>query len=135
MLVAQSLAGRQVARVVLNFMDVMSTVLSLRLWGDDLAVVLEQLLEELGAKNGNLGEEELTLNQSRVGIVQHSPDGDEVIQLAASLLDDAVLTLQHNGHTGEIINLSVANDQTVNVEATGSQNSGHTGQHTGLILN
>jgi len=134
-LVAQSLAGRQVARVVFNFLNIMSRVLLLRLGGDDLAVVLQQLLEELGSENGDLGKQKLTLNESRFGIVQHSPDGNEIIQLAAGLLDNTVLALQHNGHAREIIDLSVANDQTVNVEAACGQNSGHAGQHTGLVLN
>jgi hypothetical protein len=97
-------------------------------------MMLEQLLEELRTKDGDLGKEKLTLDKSGVSVVQNSPDRDKVVQLAASLLNDAVLALQDDGHAREVLNLSVANNQTVNVETTGSQNSGHTGQHTGLVM-
>lgn len=132
-LVAQTLAERQVAGVVLHSSLVAVTLLLITR-GGDLTVVLQQLLEELGTKDRDLGEEQLALNQSRVGVVQHSPDRDKIIQLAASLLDDTVLALQDNGHAGQILDLSVADDKTVNVEATSSQDTGHTGQDTGLVL-
>jgi hypothetical protein len=135
-LVTQSLAGRQVTGVIFNLLETMALALLQGLGGSgDLAVVLEQLLEELGAKDGDLGEEQLALDQSRVGVVQNGPDGDEIIQLAASLLDNTILALQHDGHAGQIIDLGLADHQTVNVEATGGQDTGHTGQHTGLVLN
>lgn len=135
-LVAQSLAGRQVAGVVFDLLGaVLGLALALGFGSDDLAVVLEQLLEELGAKNRYLGQQKLTLHQGRVGVVQHSPDGNKVVQLATGLLDDAVLALQHNSHTRQVINLSVAHNQTVDVEATGSEDSRHAGEHTGLVLN
>lgn len=135
-LVTQSLTLGKVAGVVLLGGVVKAGVLVVQgVWrGGDLAVVLEKLLEELRAKDRDLSQEKLTLDKSRVGVVQHSPDGDEVIQLAASLLDDTILALQHDGHAREILNLGVANNQTVNVEATGGQDTRHTGQHTGLVL-
>jgi hypothetical protein len=135
-LVTQSLAGRQVTGVVFDLLETVALALLQGLSGSgDLTVVLEELFEELGAKDGDLGEQQLTLDQSRVGVVQNGPDGDKVVQLAASLLDNTVLALEHNGHAGQIIDLGLANHQTVNVEATGGQDTGHTGEHTGLVLN
>ncbi|KAF3400129.1 hypothetical protein F1880_008336 [Penicillium rolfsii] len=131
-----SLAGRQITRVVFNLLQAVALALLQGLGrSGDLAVVLEELLEELGAKDGDLGEEQLALDQSRVGVVQNGPDGDKVIQLAASLLDHTVLALKHDGHARQIVDLGLADHQTVNVEATGGQNTGHTGKHTGLVLN
>lgn len=133
-LVAQSLAGRQITGVEFDLLDRV-TPLRLRVSrGGDLAVVLEQFLEELRAEDGDLGEQELTLHEGRLGVVQDSPDGHEVIQLAAGLLDDAVLALQHDGHAGQILDLRVANHQTVDVEATSGKDSGDAGEHTGLVL-
>lgn len=136
-LVTQSLAVRQVAGVVLDLFNGLTTVLLVQSLGGsgDLTVMLEKLLEELRTQDGDLGEEQLALDQGGVGVIQNSPDGNKIIQLAASLLNHTVLTLQHDCHAGEILNLSVAHNQAVNVEATGGQNSGHSGQHTGLVLN
>lgn len=135
MLVAQSLTLGKVTGVVLLNRVVMVGLVGQGVGrGGDLAVVLEELLEELRTQNRDLSQQQLTLHKSRVSVVQDSPDRDEVIQLAASLLDNAVLTLQHNGHAREVLNLSVANDQTVDVEATSSKDTRHTRQHTGLVL-
>lgn len=111
-LVTQSLTLGKVAGVVLLGGVVKAGVLVVQgVWrGGDLAVVLEKLLEELRTKDRDLGQEKLTLHKSGVGVVQHSPDGDEVIQLAASLLDNTILALQHDGHAREILNLGVANN-------------------------
>lgn len=139
-LVSQCLTGRQMARVKLGLLGlrIASLVLLLPFQGvtgsGDLAVVLEQLLEELGAQDADLGEQKLALHQGRVGVVEDGPDGDKVVQLSACLLDDTVLALQHDGHAGQILNLGVANDQAVDVEAPGGQDPRHARQHTGLIL-
>ena len=112
-LVAQGLALGKVAGVVLlNGLGILVVLLAFERVrrGGDLAVVLEQLLEELRAKYGDLGKEQLTLDESGVGVVQNSPDGDEVVQLAASLLDDAVLALKDDSHAREVLNLGVANN-------------------------
>jgi hypothetical protein len=50
------------------------------------------------------------------------------------LLHNTILSLQHNCHAGEVIHLGVADNQTVDVEATGGQDTGDTGEHTGLVL-
>jgi len=135
--VTQSLAVRQVAGVVLDLLNGLATVLLVQSLGGsgDLTVMLEKLLEELRTQDGDLGEQQLALDQGGVGVIQNSPDGNKIIQLAASLLNHTVLALQHDCHAGEILNLSVAHNQAVNVEATGGQNAGHSGQHTGLVLN
>lgn len=134
-LVTQSLTLRKVAGVILLDRVVMVSLVRRGVGrGGDLAMVLEKLLEEIRAKNGDLSQKQFTLHKSGVGVIQHSPDRDKVIQLAASLLDNTVLALQHNGHAREVFNLSVADNQTVNVEATGSQNTRHAGQHTRLVL-
>lgn len=139
MLVAQSLTERQMAGVV--FLACRSGLVVLVLLafqslpgGGDLAVVLQKFLEELRAKNADLGQQEFTLHQGRIGVVQNSPDGDQVVQLTTSLLDDTILTLKHNGHAGQVLHFSVANDQAVNVEPAGSKDPRDTGQDTGFIL-
>ena len=99
-----------------------------------LAVVRKQLLEVLGAEDRDLREQKLTLHQWRGGVVQHSPDGNEVLELATGLLDNAILTLQHNGHAREVGDFGRAHDQRVDVEAAGGQDTGHARQHTGLVL-
>jgi hypothetical protein len=134
-LVAQGLTLGKVAGVVLLGRVILVGVLVQGVGrGGDLAVVLEKLLEELRTKDRDLSQKQLTLHKGGFGVVQHSPDRDEVVQLAASLLDNTVLALQHDGHAREILNLSVANDQTVDVEAACGQDTRHTGQHTGLVL-
>jgi hypothetical protein len=124
-LVTQSLTLGKVTGVVLLGGVVKAVVLVVQgVWrGGDLAVVLEKLLEELGTKDRDLSQEKLTLHKSGVGVVQHGPDRDKVVKLAASLLDNAILALQHDGHAREILNLGVAHHQTVNVEATGGQDT------------
>ncbi|KAJ5610386.1 hypothetical protein N7510_007105 [Penicillium lagena] len=117
-LVTESLAGRQVAGVEFGI----------------LRVTQLQFLKELRAENGHLGQEELTLHQGRVGVVEDSPDGHEVVELATGLLDDTLLALEHDGHARQILDLGVADHQTINVEAAGGENAGHAGQHTGLVL-
>lgn len=135
-LVAQGLTLGEVAGVILLGRVILVGVLVQGVRrGGDLAVVLEKLLEELRTKDRDLSQEQLALHKGRLGVVQHSPDGDKVIQLAASLLDDTILALQHDGHAREILNLGVANDQTVDVEAAGGQDTRHARQHTGLVLN
>lgn len=138
-LVSQCLTGRQMARMELDLFGLRIASLVLLPFQDvtgrgDLAVVLEQLLEELRAQDADLGEQKLALHQGGVGVVEDGPDGDEVVQLSAGLFDDTVLALQHDGHARQILDLGVADDQAVDVEAPGSQNSRHAGQHTGLIL-
>jgi hypothetical protein len=100
----------------------------------DLTMVLEQFLEELRAQNADLGQEEFTLYQRRVRVIEHSPNRDEIIQLAAGLLNDSVLTLQHDGHARQILHLGITDNKTVNVEAAGRKNPRDTREHTGLVL-
>jgi hypothetical protein len=101
----------------------------------DLAVVSEKLLKVLWAEDVDLCEQKLTLHKRRLGVIQDSPDGDEVLELAAGLLDDAILSGEHNCHAGEVLDLGVAHDKTVDVEAAGSENPRNTGEHSRLILN
>lgn len=137
MLVSQSLRLGQITRVELGLGNLRSLILltlGLLTGGGDFAVVLQQFLEELGTQDADLGEEELALHQSGLGVIEDSPDGDEIIELTTSLLDDAVLTLQDDGHTRQILDFGVTDDEGVDVEAASGQNTGHTGQDTGLVL-
>jgi hypothetical protein len=99
-----------------------------------VAVVSEELLKVLRAENGDLGQEQLALNKGRLCVVKDSPDRDEILELAAGLLYDALLSLQDNSHAREVIDFGVADNKTVNVEATSSQNTRDTREHTGLVL-
>lgn len=100
----------------------------------DLAVVRQELLKVLGAEDVDLGEEQLALNKGGARVVEHGPDGDEVLELAAGLLDDTVLARQHNGHAREVLDLGVADDERVNVEAAGGENARQAGQNARLVL-
>lgn len=102
--------------------------------GGDLAVVSEQLFKVLGAEDVDLGEKQLALDKSGGAVVQDGPDRDQVLELASSLLNDAVLASQDDGHSGQVINLGVADDERVNVESSGGKNTRQTRQHTRLVL-
>jgi hypothetical protein len=143
----QRLGGCEVARVVVDLLLV--GVVLLELFGrhvlcgsrvvpgvgvGHLAMVREQLLEVLGAEDRDLGKQQLTLHQWRGGVIQHSPDGHEVLELAAGLLDNAILPLQDNGHAREVGDLGGADDQRVDVEAARGQDPGHARQHARLVL-
>lgn len=139
-LVTQSLADNQPARV-----EVLRHLLQARLRSSrgrlgslsrsrDLPVVGEELLKVLGTKNVDLGEEKLALDESRVCVVQNGPYGDEILELATGLLDDAVLPGKHDGHAGEVLYFGVADDEGVDVEAAGGENAGNAGEDAGLVL-
>lgn len=140
-LVAQSLAGGEPARVEVGgrldeggVVGLVAVGLGLEPIGRHLAVVGEQLFKVLGAENVDLGQEELALHEGSVGVVEHGPDGDEILQLAAGLLHDAVLAREHDGHAREILHLGAAHDERVDVEAAGGQNARDAREHAGLVL-
>lgn len=132
------LAHDELARVeVGRLCDIVQLLLDIFAFGlgRDLAVVCQQLFKVLGAKDVDLGEEQLALDERGIGVVQHSPDGDQVLELSARLLNNGVLAREHDGHAGEVRDLGVADDQTVDVEAASGENAGDAGEHTGLVLN
>ena len=94
----------------------------------------EQLFEVFRAEDGDFREEEFALDERRGGIIQHGPDGDEIFELAAGLLDDAVVAGEHDGHAGEVVDFGVADDEGVDVEAAGGEDAGHAGEHAGFVL-
>jgi len=147
-LVSQSLTGSKAARVevssqgllvgtsiVLELFRSKTSSLSLSLGIRHLSVVGEQLLEVLGTEDANLGQEQFTLNERSSRVVENGPDWYQILELTAGLLNDTVLTLEDDGHTREVGNLGVADDQRVNVEATSGQNTRDAREHTGLVLN
>lgn len=147
MLVSESLTGGQLARVeVLSQSLLVCARVGLELLGAEvwvlelgfvdghLSVVCQELLKVLGTQDADLGEQELTLDEGSGCVVQNCPDGDEILELSASLLHDAILTLEDNSHAREIFDFGVADDQTVDVETSGGQDTGHAGEHTGFVL-
>lgn len=99
-----------------------------------LPVMAQQLLKVLRAEDRDLGEQQLALHERGRRVVEHGPHGHEVLELAARLLDDAVVALEHNRHAGQVLHLGVAHDEGVDVEATRGEDTGHAGEHTGLVL-
>jgi len=99
-----------------------------------LAVVSEEFLEVLRAENRDLREEQFALYERSAGVVQHGPDGHEILELATSLLDDAILALQHDGHAREVGDFSATNNERVDVETAGSQDTRDAREHTRLVL-
>ncbi|PNY28508.1 Uncharacterized protein TCAP_01580 [Tolypocladium capitatum] len=128
------LAGVEVLGQLLQGRSLSFDALGSILPSSHLSVVSEQLLEVLGSQNVDLGKQQLTLNKGRVAVVQDSPDGHEILQLPPGLLNNAVLARQDNGHAGQILNLGVADDERVDIKASGSENPRKTGQDTGLVL-
>jgi hypothetical protein len=106
-----------------------------RLWHlRHLAMVGQQLLKVLGTEDRDLGEQQLTLDERRLGVVEHRPDRDQILELASCLLNHSLLTLEHNRHARKVLYLGVAHHQSVDVEDSSCENPRHPGQHTGLIL-
>ena len=147
MLHPQSLRRREIARVeiALQLRVLLLPELSELLWVQVLrglsrlnvrhfAVVCEQLLEVFRTQNADLGEEELALHQRCVGVVQHGPDRHQVFQLPSRLLYHAILTLEHNGHSTEVLDFGATDDQGVDVESSCGENPRHAGQDTRLVL-
>lgn len=115
----------------------LGTLLGLDGWlaRGDITMMMEQLLEVLGTENIDFGKQKLTLNKGRVGIVKDGPDRYEILQLPASLLHDAVVASQDDGHAGQVRDLGVADDQRLNVEAASGNDTREARQDTRLILN
>ena len=61
-------------------------------------MMFEQFFESLGTKSAHFSEQELALHERCFGVIQHGPDGDQVIELATSLFDDTVQTAENDGH-------------------------------------
>lgn len=99
-----------------------------------LPVVRHQILKILRAQHRNLGEQQLPLHERRGRVVEHGPHGDEILELPPSLLHDAVLARQHDGHAGQVFHLGVADDEAVNVEAPRRQDAGDAGQDARFVL-
>lgn len=83
-----------------------------------LAVMLEEFLKELGTEKRNLGQQKFTLHEGSVSVVEDSPDRYKIFNLATSLLDDSVQTVQDNSHTRQILNLGVGDNKGVDIEST-----------------
>ncbi len=93
-----------------------------------------QLLEVLGPHDGHLGQEQFALHERRGRVVEDGPDGDEILELAAGLLDDAVLAGQHDGHAREVVDFGVADDERVDVEAARGEDAGDAREHARFVL-
>lgn len=94
----------------------------------------KQALEVLRSENADLGQEQLTLHERRFGVVQHCPDRHEILQLSSGLFHHTVLSLKHDRHAGQICHFGTAHNQTVDVETSRGENTGHAGEDTRLIL-
>jgi len=97
-------------------------------------MVCQQLLEVLWAEDVDLCQKQLTLDKRGLGVIQDSPHWDQILELSPCLFHDSVLSGKHNGHAGEILNLGVADDQTIDVEAASGEDARDAGEHAGLIL-
>lgn len=114
------------ASVGLKLLRSKTSDLSLSLGIGHLSMMGEELLKVLGTQDANLGQEQFALDKGSRGVVKDGPYRDQVLKLTAGLFDDAVLALENDGHARKIGNFSVADDQGVDVEATGSENTGDT---------
>lgn len=70
-------------------------------------------LGELGAKDGEFGKEEFPLDSWRLGVVEDGPDGNEILELTTSLLNDTVLTTEDDTHSGQVADFSLTHDKRV----------------------
>ncbi|EEQ37845.1 conserved hypothetical protein [Clavispora lusitaniae ATCC 42720] len=113
---SQGLRGRQVAWVE-------STFGGSQVWYGAVTTVQvvggNQLSEVLRAQQGNTSQQQLTLDDLGVRVVQHSIHGHQVLNLATRSLDNSVTAAQNNRHPRQILDFGVANHKRVNVEASG----------------
>lgn len=132
MLVPQRLTESQLARVKINALSqllqslrspILLTLQALHIISCDLPVVSKQLLKVLWPQDIDLREEQFPLHERRHGIVEYSPHGDHILELSSRLLDDAVLAGEHDGHATQVLDLGVADDERVNVEAARGQDA------------
>lgn len=90
---------------------------------------------KLGAEDGDLGKKQFTFDTGCLGVVQHGPDGDEVFELTTGLLDDAVLALEDDAHSGQVSDFGLADHERVNVETSTGKDTGNARKNTRFILN
>jgi len=150
--------ARRAVRVVDVLLDGRALLGALGRGEDVGALVGELVLEVLGPEDRDLGEEELALDRAGAGVVEDGPDGDlqageggssrcrkrarkgrgrgthKVLELPPRLLNDAVLATQDDAHARQVLDLSGAHDERVDVEAAGGEDAGHARQDTGLVL-
>ena len=142
MLMPQRLTGNQPTGMVIHpvhFTLLPATLLRTlgeirRVGSGHFAMMGHELLEVLRAEDRDLGEQQFALDERGGRVVKDGPNGDEVLELAAGLLDDAVLAGQHDGHAREVLDLGVADDERVDVEAARGKDAGHAREHAGLVL-
>lgn len=59
---------------------------------------------------------------------------NEILQLSPCLFDDAILTSQNDAHATQVINLSRADDEGIDIESSGGEDSRNAREHSGLVL-
>lgn len=140
-LVTESLAGCQAARMKVlahlgkRHIGNLTLLFTPRAKGcGDLAVVGQKLLKVLGAENIDLGQEKLPLDERSVSVVQNSPNGNKILQLSPGLFHDTILTGEHDGHARQVLHLSAAHDERVDVKTASGKDARHAGQDTRLVL-
>jgi len=89
----------------------------------------ELVVEVLRSKDGHFDEEQFARDRARLGVVQDGLHEYEVFELAARLLDDAVLPADDDAHPAQIADLGVAHDERVDVEAAAGEDSRYARQH------
>lgn len=92
------------------------------------------LLKVLWPQDADLDEHELALNDTRLRVVQHGPDGHEVLKLPARLLHNTVLAAEHDAHATQVADLGRTHDEAVDVEAARSQRARDARENTRLVL-
>ena len=87
----------------------------------------------LARRRGDFDQGQVALDEGQVLVVAHAHDGDDLGELLAHLLEDAVVGVDDDGHAGEAGVFGAADHQRINVEAAGGKHAGHMGQHAGFI--
>ncbi|KAI9158453.1 putative ornithine carbamoyl transferase [Paramyrothecium foliicola] len=134
-LVPQSLTSSEPGRMEIlgcfleRLLPIGLAILQIFLASSDLAVMRQEFLEVFGTEN-----QQLTLHKSGIAVVEHGPYRNEVLELPTGLLDDTILAGEDDGHAGKILDLSAADDQRINVEASCGKNTGKARQNTRLVL-
>ena len=141
MLMPQRLTSRHPTRVIVlprgihaSFRRLTRSLQARRIGLGDLPMMRKHLLEILRSQHRDLGQQQLPLHERCTGIIQDRPYGDQVLELPPRLFDDAVLAGEHDCHAGEVFDFGVADDEGVDVEAAGGEDTGDAREDTRFVL-
>lgn len=77
----------------------------------DLSMVGQKFFEVFRTQDRDFSKQELSLDEGRSCVVEHSPHWNKIFQLSSGLFNDTIETAENNGHAGQIRDFSVADHE------------------------